>query len=246
MSADNILKSVIDKYEVSVHMSPQARSAMKRSKRKNLSLILKKQVRGMIFLNSTVAFFLWVKKYGISLSFANSAIAVSFMILSAAGIISYSAVVTAGMVVDRLVQDKASAPVIEQTAGVIELQDQDTARQVVSYAIAVNRVEMKGADLQTRTGFTSDIISELRSRKGGAAAISSNSIDSYHVSGKILSVSIITLAGASGDEPVFRISAKVISSSDSRVLLYVSETAETKEKIPDSIKVLMKKVSAVL
>lgn len=35
MSAENILKNVIDKYEISMHMSRQARAAMNRSKRKN-------------------------------------------------------------------------------------------------------------------------------------------------------------------------------------------------------------------
>ena len=246
MSAENILKNVIDKYEISMHMSRQARAAMNRSKRKNLSLILKRQVRGIIFINATVTFFLWVKKYGISISFTKSAIAVSVTILSMAGIVSYSAVFTARVVIDSLRQDKTSASVIEQIIEAPVLPEQDVVRQVVSYAVAVNRVEMKGADAQARTGLTNDVIRELAGLKGNRAAISSNSIDSYHVSDKVLSVSVIKLAGSSSDVSVFRISAKVINSADSRVILYVSETAESEDKIKDSLKILMKKVSSVL
>lgn len=246
MSAENLLKTVIDRYEISLHMSPQARAAMNRSKRKNLAMILKKQVSGIIFINTTVAFFLWVKKYGISLSFAKSAVAVSVAILSAAGIVSYSAVFTAGMVLENMQKDQFSQPVIEQTVDVSVLPEQDAARRIVSYAVAVNRVEMKGGNSQTRSRFTDDVIRELRSLKGGNAAISSNSIDNYHVSDKVLSVSIITLAGSPGEKAVFRVSVKLINSADSRVLLYVAETAQSEDKIQDSIKALMKKVAAVL
>lgn len=246
MNEKALLKSLLDKYEISEPMPLQARRTMNRSKKKNLAAIIKKHADVFFLTGAAVSLFFSVKKIGISISITKSAVLLTIASVAAAGIVALTAVYA----VKHLIPEQQVSPgetfAQQKVSDPVQSGDGIAAGEVMSYAIAVDRVSMAGVTAARRSVYTGTIISELRREKGELAAINSYSLDKFHVSKKVLSVSIIELKNPGAAGSVFRISAKVVSSENSRVLMYISETAQGEDAINNSLKVLMEKVSSLL
>jgi hypothetical protein len=116
---------------------------------------------------------------------------------------------------------------------------------ILSYSVAVSRINMDDVSNDRLSEYTNKMIYDLRNLKGAHSAININDLDKKHISDKILSISIIKLnePQSTGNKSVYRISAKIINSNNSQVLLYASETADNESTIQDSLHKLAKKVS---
>lgn len=245
MNEKALLKSLLVKYEITKPLPADVRRAMNRSKKDNLKAIIRKQAGGFFLTGAVVGLFLGVKKIGISISMTKSAILLTVASAAAAGILAFSA----GYAVKHLITGNVLSPdqtSMQQDNDLIQPGAGTAGGEVISYAIAVDRVSMSGVPAARRSAYTVTLINELRRLKGELAAINTYSLDRNHVSKKVLSVAIIELKNTGAGESAFRISAKVISSENSRVLMYISETAKGEDAINDSLKVLMEKVSSLL
>jgi len=247
MNTTDVLKSVIDKYELSDPVPLNVRQAMEKSRKENLIRILKKDSRRVLFISAVVSFFLWIKKLGISISIVKSAVAVISALVIVIGVLVTASVYTTGKIMDYL-QDEA--PVIEQVQNSeTESVEKPVVQDVLSYAVAVSPVEMDDVSDALLREYTKKMILELRNIKGAQAAIDIDKLDKYHLADKILSISIIKLDEKSQNDSagsVYRVSAKIISTVNSQVLMYSSVTADAESGIPDSLRKLAEKVSAKL
>ena len=252
MKTEEILKTVIDKYKLDDPVPFEARMVMEKSRKENLVRILKKETGGIIFISLVVSFFLWIKKFGISVSIAKSAVAVTAALIIGAGVITAAGVYTAGKIADYISDNNQKTEHIQnlkKDSGESINPEVQAVPEIISYSVAVAPVEMDDVPDKLLSEYRNQMIHELRENKGVKAAVNSYSLDNYHTSDKTLQVSIIKLdekSKASGAESVYRISAKIISTADSRVLMYSSVTADGESTIPDSIKKLAEKISAKL
>jgi len=252
MNTEKTLKAVIDKYKLSEPVPFDVRMAMEKSRKENLIKILKRDVHRAIFLSMVVSFFLWIKKFGISISIIKSAVAVSVALIIGAGIITVAGVYTTGKIIDYISDEKQKIEQVQDIkidSGSNEKTEESGAPEIISYAVAVSPVEMDNASYKLLSEYRNIMIRELRKIKGTKAAINLNSLDEYHLADKTLNISIIKLnekSQGSGDESVYRISAKIISSTNSRVLMHTSETAAGENAISGSIQKLAAKLSAKL
>lgn len=252
MNNEDILKSVIDKYKLDEPVPSDVRIAMESSKKESLISILKGDAERAIFISLTVSFFLWIKKFGISISIAKSAIAVAAALIIGAGTITAVSVYSTVLVLDYLSDNKQKIEKAEELKSVSgEKKEAETyqIQEITSFAAAVHRVDMDDVPDITLSEYRNLMIQALRSIKGSKAAIILENLDEYHISDKTLSISIIRLdekSKTSGAGPVYRISAKIINASNSQVLMYSSVTADGESSIPDSIQKLAEKISVKL
>lgn len=241
MSTGMLLKQIVDKYELSEPIPQAVRLAMNKSRKKNLIKILKQEEPGALFISASVGLFLLVKKIGVPLSLAKCAAAVMTAAAIGAGAVFATSAYTVKIIIEKK-SDKA--PVIEK---IQEIKKTDTARRsVLSYSFAVSRIAMDGVSNDKTVTLTNEMIRELRKQNGEFAAIGTGGLDKYHVSEKIVNVSVIrlneSLREASEKNFMYRVSAKVVNSRNSQLLLHVSENAESEENISDSLKRLVKKI----
>jgi hypothetical protein len=250
MSASEILKAVIEKYELSEPVPQDVRISMIKSRKRNLILILNQDAKGGLFVSAVVSLFLWVKKLGISISIIKSAIAVSMALIIGAGLITAAGLYTAGMVVNYFADEKQTIDRIDNVSTVPEEKPvSPVVQDILFYSVAVSMVEMEDAPDKLISDFTTKVISELRNIKGAKAAIDIKKLDKYHKADKILTISIIKLdekTSSSDTGSIYRISAKIVNSNNSRVLMYSSTTAEDRNNIPDSLRKLAEKISVQL
>ena len=252
MKNEDILKSVIDKYKLDEPVPSEVRIAMERSRKKSLIRILKEDAERAIFITLAVSFFLWIKKFGISISIAKSAIAVAAALIIGAGTITAAGVYSTVKVLDYLSDNKQKIEKTEELKSVSgEKKETETNQipEITSFAVAVHTVDMDDAPDRSLSEYRNKMIQSLRSIKGSKAAIILENLDEYHTSDKTLSISIIRLdekSKTSENESVYRILAKIINSANSQVLMYSSVTADGESSIPDSIQKLAQKISAKL
>ncbi len=247
MNTDTALKSVIDKYKLSDPVPADVRAAMERSRRDNLAKILKKEAYSSLFISAVVSFFLWIKKFGISISITKSAVAVS-----AAVIIGLSAVTAAGIyVVNKVFEHNTSQKLdmVNEQRNPEEKASIPCAVELLSYNVAVSPVEMEDVSSEVTDTYRLRLVQELKKIRGAKAAINIEKLDENHISSRILSVSIIKLKDPqkeTGDNSLYRISARIINSANSQVLLYTSVMAAGEERIAESLAGLAGKISARL
>lgn len=250
MNNEELLNSIIKKYELADPVPADVRAFMEKSRREGLVNILKEQAPRALFVTVAVSFFLWLKKFGISLSIFKSSVAVGTAIAVGAGAATVVSVYSTVKITKQLssVHNEPGsgtrieqAPVIEQPPLTIEAI---SIPEFITYTVAVAHVEMDNNDPDTLKEYTRMVISELRKAGGEEAAIGIDKLDSTHKSDRILALSIIKL----NDNLVssYRISAKVIDSSNSEVLKHVSETVGSKGDIPETLRSLALKVAAGL
>jgi len=247
MSSTELLKAVINKYELDEPVPTDARLAMEKSRRENLVTILKKDAGNIIFISAVVTFFLWIKKFGISLSIAKSA-----AVLTAAAIIGGSVITVAGVYTARKVIRHVSSEKykVENPAAVNTVQEKksdEATQEVLHYSVAVEPVEIDDPANRRHQEYTQKIIQKLRNIHGPKAALGINKLDQFHKADKILSVSIIRLKDKSDSDPsksIYRVSAKIINYSNSQVLLHLSVIADGESSIPDSLSQLAEKISS--
>lgn len=247
MNNAETLKAVIEKYKLDEPVPAGVRAAMLQSRRDTLAFILRRGAMTAFFTTAVVSFFLWIKKFGISLSIAKSAVAVSAAMIIGAGAVTATTIYTAGRIMRTVSENKARSGLIQP---VRETKTEETpAMEILHYNVAVQNVVIENDSGLKSSVYTSGIISELRRIKGAKGAINISSLDDYHVSDRILSVSIMKLEENrtfSGSRSVYRISAKVINPSNSHIIMHTSVTAESLEKIPESISTLAVKISGKL
>ncbi len=246
MNNEYILKSVIDKYKLSEPLPVSARISMEKSRKKNLVKILRKDARRALFITAVVSFFLWIKKFGVSISIVKSAVAVSAVLIIGAGVITFVGVYSINKLVHHISNETVK---IENTKSLkMESAGNPAAvsQEILSYAMAVSPVEMDDVSDSLLSKYTNKIILELRNINGAQAAIKADKLDKYHLSDKILSISIIKLDEKSqtsgSDKSAFRISAKIVNTVNSRVLMYTSVIADGEDAIPDSLLKLAEKI----
>jgi hypothetical protein len=250
MNSNEILKTVIDKYELSEPVPQDVHMAMEKSRKENLVRILKKDVRRAVFISAVVSFFLWVKKFGISVSIVKSAAAVSAALIIGTGVITAAGVYTVKKAFEYMSDDTRK---IEKTPDV-KIKSVGTDRQtltpvqgILSYTVAVSPVEMDDVSSELLAEYTNIVIQELQIIRGAHAVINIDRLDKYHISDKILTISIIKLneqSQTAGAKSVYRISARIISTSNSQILMHASVTADDKRGIPDSLRKLAEKIPA--
>lgn len=246
MKNGEFLKAVIDRYELSEPVPPDVRMAMENSRRENLIRILKKDAHHAIFISAAAGFFLWIKKFSISLSIAQSAVAVSAAVVIGAGAVTVTGVYTGKKIIDYISNDMQKFE--ENQDRKTESTGKPVVPGILKYAVAVSQLEIGDASDDRLSEYTNMMVLDLRKIKGGQAAININSLDKNHVSDKILSISVIKLKEfqTSGNKGEYRISVKIVDINNSQVLMYASETVENERGIPDSLHRLAKKISAAL
>lgn len=245
MNNEELLKAVIKKYELEDPVPSEVRLSMEKSRRESLSKILKRNAGTAVFTSAVVTFFMWTKKFGISFSIAKSAVAVT-----AAAAIGAGAVAAAGIYGTVKIGEYLLSPGVNSETGkltepnqqVTPGEDSDTSPQIATYTLAVSQVEMDNASGTVLSGYTDAVIRELRRINGPRAAVAFDMLDSYHRADRILSISIIKLDEKS--RSFYRISAKIISSADSRVLKHISETVDTEGDVSGALRSLAVKVSS--
>jgi hypothetical protein len=250
MRNEDILKSVINKYKLDEPVPSDVRIAMETSRKESLTRILKEDAERAIFISLAVSFFLWIKKFGLSISIAKSAIAVAAALIIGAGTITAAGVYSTVIVLDCLSDNKQNIEKAEEpktVSGENKETEAKPVQEIKSFAVAVNTVDMDDAADRSLSEYRNKMIQSLRSIKGPKAAIILENLDEYHTSDKTLSISIIRLdekSKISAAESVYRISAKIINTANSQVLMYSSVTADGESSIPDSIQKLAEKISA--
>lgn len=244
MNRDDTLKAVIEKYKLSEPVPPDVRIAMEKSRRKNLTAILKKGIMPAFFISAVVTFFFWIKKFGISLTITKCAAAVSAAMIIGTGVVTAAGIYTAGKIISLVSDNKINTGNINSFPET--KPGQSSAREVLHYGVAVQDVVMDNVSDTEISTYTTKMINELRKIKGAGIAININNLDAFHVSDRILSVSIMKLEekkSFSGTRTIYRVSAKIINSTNSHILMHTSVTAENLEEIPDSLGVLSKRIS---
>ncbi len=247
MKNDEILKALINRYELSEPASPDVRLSMEKSRRDSLVAILKKDARSALYTTAVVSFFLWLKKFGIPISISKSAAAVTAAIAIGAGGITAAGIYGTVKIARYLSSPQTESDKSELTspADTTAVDKKNVeAPQLITYALAVAPVEMDDVSRTTLSLYTGTVIKELQRTAGRRAAIKLDMLDRYHVSEKILSISIIMLNEKSGAS--WRISAKIISSSNSQVLSHISETVNNEADIPVALRNLAARISAGL
>ena len=251
MNPEQTLKAAIDKYRLSEPVMPDVKIALEKSRKDNLVRILKQNVQRTIFTTAVVSFFLWIKKFGVSISIVKSTVAVSTAVIISAGVITASGIYTTTRVI-RVIHDneKKIKRINEIKTDTVTEKPGITAGPVVlSYSVAVSSVESSDDISGSKAaGYTETVIRELCSIRGARAAININSLDRYHLSDRILTISIIKLdeGNRSSGSAVYRLSAKIINSSSSRVLMHESVMASGENEIRPSLSKLVKKISRSL
>jgi hypothetical protein len=250
MNAGELLKSVIDRYELSEAVPHEVRIAMEKSRKENLVRILKNDACNIFFISAVTSFFLWIKKFGISLSIAKSAVAVTTTCIIGAGMFTATGIYTAKKVIDYL---SAETPKTEkQVEKIQDIKINSVKKPIVPgilyYTVAVSQIEMDEVTNEKLSEYTNNVIKELRNIKGAQSAINLNNLDKNHISDKSLSITIMKLEEfkTTGNKSVYRISAKIVNTNNSQILEYASETADNESGIPDSLRKLAKKVSEKL
>ena len=247
MNTDNTLKAVIDKYKLSDPVSAEIRLAMEKSRRDNLAMILKKDAYSALFISAVVSFFMWIKKFGITVSITKSAVAVSAALIIGACAVTAVGVYTVKNVSAHLSDEKQKIESIQ--SGSIVKPVVTAVPEIFSYNVAVSPVEMDDVTDDLLSEYRNKMILELGNIRGSKAAINIEKLNGNHITGKILSISIIKLKEQmkeSGDKSPYRISARIINAVNSQVLMYSSVTAESESTIPDSLSELALKISGKL
>ena len=243
MNKDELLTAVIAKYELSQPVPSDVRAFIEKSRRDGLAAILKQGARRALPVTAVVTFFLWIKKFGLSVSIVKSAVAVTAAITLGAGAIAAGSVYGTVKLTDYLKNRKADVKINEPAVtgkSVMIDKKNDRAPEVILYSVAVSKVEMDNTAGKVLSGYTDTVIRELRRKRGQKAAIAFTGLDRYHKADKILSISIIKLE--ENREAVYRISAKIINSSDSRLLRHESLTTDKEQEIDSSLKKLAGKI----
>ncbi|HPS57093.1 MAG TPA: hypothetical protein PK514_03220 [Spirochaetota bacterium] len=242
MNNEELLGAVINKYKLDEPVPAGVRRSMEQSRNDNLVKILKQDAQHALFISAVVSFFLWIKKFGVSVSIVKSAAAVTAAIAIGAGAITAAGVYGTVKITGYLHGTNKDATGTVLT--VAREEKVSAGPEVITYSLAVSQVEMDDAAGNVLSGYTDTVIKELRRSSGPRAAVNFDMLDSFHKADRILSVSIIKLDEKS--HSVFRISAKIISSTNSQVLKHVSETVSREDEIPDALRILAVKVSAGL
>lgn len=243
-----VLKTVIDKYELAEDIPFAVREAAEITKKKVLLEIVKRQAGYSLFAAAAISLFLWIKRYGLTVSISKCAAAVA----TAAIVGASAAAVTTVYTVKKIISGSSEIREEIKDEGKNDekpliRKNEKSAQNVLRYSVAVSPVEMDQAPAERINTLTDVMISELRTLKGGLASVRAAEIDRNHISDKILSISVIKLEEQSKSKAdLYRVSAKIVNSENSRVLIHVSETAEGGDGIGDAIRKIAKKLSSVI
>jgi len=248
MNASETLKSVINKYELSEPVPADVRMAMVKSRKENLIKIMKKESRRSLFITAVVTFFLWIKKFGLSISIAKSAAAVSAAFIISAAIITAAGIYTVNNIFHNISGESLKIEITNDTkTGSDDNLSNELQPEILSYSMAVSQVEMDDVSAELLSKYRNLIIQELVNIKGTRAAVKIEKLNKFNLSNKILSISIIKLDEQSvspgNSKALFRISAKIINSSNSQVLMYTSVHAENAGAIPGALRELAEKLT---
>ncbi len=244
MNSEETLKAVIDKYKLSEQMPPEVRASMARHRKEGLVNILGKDSKNTLLISAVVSFFLWIKKFGISISITKSTAIVVTAIAVAAGTVTVTGVYTAKVIIRHIHEEKQSthaAP--DNNIGIPVIRVAAAPRGVMSYDLAVSTIEMDNASGNKLSALSEKIIASLREKSGEKAAISFAQIDRYHIADRILSISIKKTEDKSGESALYSISVKIVRSSDSMVVTHSSVTVEDEDSIPAALETIAEKIS---
>ncbi len=247
MNASETLKSVINKYEISEPVPADVRMAMVKSRKENLIKIMKKESRRSLFITAVVTFFFWIKKFGLSISIAKSAAAVSAAFIISAAIITAAGIYTVKNIFQHVSGESLNYENKHDTTTGSDDNLPDVEQpEILSYSMAVSTVEMDDVSAELLSKYRNIIIQELVNIRGTRAAVKIEKLNKFNLSNKILSISIIKLdeqTDSSGNrKTLFRISAKIINSLNSQVLMYTSVHAENEGAIPGALRELAEKL----
>lgn len=245
MNSEETLKAVIDKYKLSEQIPPEVRASIARHRKDGLIRILGKDTKNTLFISAVVSFFLWIKRFGIPISITKSAAIIVTAVAVAAGTLAVTGVYATRIILRHIhVEEQRATPVTEDInipGQVLRLET--LPREVINYDLAVSSIEMNDLPGNERSALTEKIIASLRKKSGENAAISIDQIDRYHIAGRILSISIIKLEDKSGESALYRISVKIVRSSDSMVIVHTSVTVENEDSIPAALDEIAGKIS---
>ncbi len=247
MNNEELLNSVIKKYELADPLPAEVRAFMEKSRREGLVNILRQDAPRAIMVTAAVSFFLWIKKFGVTVSIVKSAVAVTAAAAIGAGAVTAAGVYGTVKVTRYLSSDNSGVKTIEVTGTETSaLQDNTdlTLPRVLYYDLAVSPVEMDSDVPGVLQEYTHVVIDELRKVNGEHSAISIDLLDSNHKSDRVLGLSIIKLDDNPASE--YRVSAKIINSRNSQVIKHISRTVRSESEIPGSLRSLAVKVSAGL
>lgn len=245
MNNEELLNAVIKKYKLADPVPAEVRMAMEKSRRAGLSNILRRDAAAALVTTAAVSLFLWIKKFGISVSMIKSTVAVSAAVTIGAGTIT-AAGVYGTIKVTRYLSSPGTRTETGKVTGLetATLQDKTTGSPpgIIYYDLAVSRVEMDDVEPEVLREYTGIVIKELCKVKGEKAAIGIDMLDSSHKANRILDLSIIKLD--QNMNSTYRVSAKIINSTNSQVLRHVSETVNSEKGIPVTLRSLALKVTA--
>jgi len=183
----------------------------------------------------------------VSISITKSAAAVSAALIICMGALTVAGVYTVKKFTDYLPEEKQKIENLHP--GSADKTVIPSVPDIFSYNVAVSQVEMDDVSSELLESYRNKMTEELKKIRGTNAAINMEKLDAAHISGKILSITIIKLSGDRKDsdaESSYRISAKIINSSNSQVLMYSSVTADNENAIKDSLSLLAEKISGKL
>ncbi len=247
MNQADTLKEVIKKYKLQMPMEPYQKKLLNDSKKRTYIRILKKHGLYFTILLPVISFLYWVKKFGITLSLAKSALIVGAAALITAGVVTGGSFYIVKEVILKKpenIEKKINKNVDSNTnKNPVDKKDKTRASEKpsflsgqVTYRIGIIPFKFDG-DKKIASAALQEILSNIRRIKGkNSAAVFDLSSMGKRVSKK-LTGTLIKLGGS------YRISIKLIDLKNSKIELYTSETAKRENDLANACKKLAVKIA---
>jgi hypothetical protein len=222
----DILIKLYEKYKLSDKLPLDAKKAMLDSKKRTFIKILKREGKYSLFMFFVVSIFFWVKRVGITLSIAKSAIVVITAFITFAVVISTSSfyaynhfkqpIKQIEQIKEERLTDKGDTK-LEQKVSTPKKEKSE----IINYQINVVPFEFEAIDSKVAQSITQKIVRELQKQKGKNAANIIDRAKKKITTDKLLLGSIVKI-----DETIL-ITVKIMDTRSSKVLLYINEEAKS-------------------
>lgn len=248
MKREEQIHAIMEKYYFSEPLAPEIQEKLYLYRKEALKSVMKKLGIASLFTSVVIAFFMWAKKIGISITVAKSAVIVTAASVAAAGAISVGGYVSVKKI---LKNEKKPAPIekkIEKQKEVKQVVNEkgneSEAKKRINPAVKKYRAYIvpfvSTSDDKAVGNITRAFNRHLRKMKGRkisriAAAPEKGYKYSMKITGKVLKLG-----------KTYRLSAKIINLKNKKIIAAFSTVGNNKKELSGAAKKLADKIAKKL
>lgn len=234
MTRKDPIRELLKKYKLDRPLPDGQKNRLGSIRKKSMISILRKRGKYSPFVLIVVWFFFWIKRFGVSLSLGKSAVVVFTAIIITMGAVATSAYYAVNLLLKEEIKTERIKQDVNKNAGPEAASGREAAHR---YQIVIGSFEFDPEIGATGRQINNSIRYELIRIKGG------NTVAPPGVPGTVAIKNILVGSIIKLDK-TYRITAKIIDRSTSRVIYLVSESADSTQDIPRACRALSEKIAA--